>query len=56
MLLTVNIAGKVRHVTVPAFALPLDVLGVCSEEASARVENGPEGFLRVDHQEGGLST
>ena len=57
MLLSVDGAGKGRHINVPAFALPLDVIGVCGEEASARVENGPEGFLRMaDHQEGGLST
>lgn len=47
MLLSVDGAGKVRHVNVTAFALHLDVLGVCGEEASARVEKGPEGFLRI---------
>ena len=55
MLLTVDGAGKGRHINVPAFALPLDVIGVCGEEASARVEDWARRILE-DHQEGGLST
>ena len=44
MLLIVGGAGTVRHVNDTAFALPRDD---CGEEASARVEDGPEGFLRI---------